>query len=75
MDIWLIGTGDSIQIRPASIHGMLWLQTHFEDAHWDSLASSQVRLPQLDAEALSQDAKNAGMSLGHLSALSVPGRF
>ena len=32
MDIWLIGTGDSIQIRPASIHGMLWLQTHFEDA-------------------------------------------
>ena len=75
MDIWLIGTGDSIQIRPASIHGMLWLQTHFEDAHWDALATSQVRLPQMDAEALSQDAKNAGKSLGHLSALSVPGRF
>ena len=75
MDIWLIGTGDSIQIRPASIHGMLWLQTHFEDTHWDALATSQARLPQLDAEALSQDAKNAGMSLEHLSALSVPGRF
>ena len=75
MDMLLIGTEEGMQVRPLSIHGMLWLQTHFEDAHWDALATSQVRLPQLDAEVLSQDAKNAGMSLGHLSALSVPGRF
>ena len=75
MDICLIGTGDNIQIRPASIHGMLWLQTHFEEAHWEAIANSMVKLPQTDAEVLSQDAKNAGLTLSHLSALSVPGRF
>ncbi len=75
MDICLIGTGDSIQIRPASIHGMLWLQTHFEDAHWEAIAKSLVKLPQSDSEDLSRDAKNAGLSIAHLSALSVPGRF
>jgi len=34
-----------------------------------------VKLPQTDAEVLSQDAKNAGLTLSHLSALSVTGRF
>ena len=75
MDMWLIGTDQGTQVRPISIHGMLWLQTHFEDSHWDALAASQVRLPIEDADALSKDAKEAGLILNHLSSLSIQAKF
>ncbi len=75
MDIWLIDTEEGTHLRPETILGMLWLQTHFEDIHWEAIASKQVRLPLEDAKALSNDAKEAGLSINRLPALSISGKF
>ena len=71
MDIWLIDTAEGTQLRPESVHGMLWLQTHFETAHWEAIASKQVLLPIEDAQALSDDANKAGLSINYLPSLSI----
>ncbi len=71
MDICLVSIDNAIQIRPSSIHGMLWLQTHFEDAHWSALASSQVQIPLEDAIEMSADIQAAGLSLNHIPALTI----
>jgi len=71
MDILLLGTNGGAQIRPVSIHGMLWLQTHFDDLHWKALSNNQVRLPLEDAKLLTQDAENAGLKLSQLSELTT----
>ena len=75
MDIWFINSNDRVHVRAASVHGMLWLQTHFEDEHWSSLAASEVRIPLEDAQELSKDAQQAGLMLNFFPALTVPGRF
>ena len=66
MDICLINTEEGTQLLPESVHGMLWLQTHFEDAHWEAIASKAVRLTYEDAKNLSNDAKEAGLRINHL---------
>ena len=71
MDIWLIDTGEGTLLRPESVHGMLWIQTHFECKHWDAIASKAVRLPIEDAKNLSEDAKEAGLSINHVPSLSI----
>ena len=75
MDIWLIETEAGTQIRAESIHGMLWLQTHFEDAHWEALASKQVVICANDAKVLSDDAKEAGLTLNYLPSISIAQKF
>ena len=75
MDICLIKTEKDAQIRPVSIHGMLWLQTHFEATHWESLASSLVKLSLENAIELSKDAKKAGLELSCMLAHSVTGNY
>ncbi len=75
MDILLTNSSSGAQIRPLSVHGMLWLQTHFEDEYWTSLAASEVIIPLKDAQELSKDAQKAGLMLNFFPALSVPGRF
>ena len=75
MDILLTSSDEGALIRPISIHGMLWLQTHFENEHWAALASNQVKIPLEDAEELFKDAAEAGVMLNLLPALTVPGRF
>ena len=61
MDISLIETGKGTNIQPLSIHGMLWLQTHFENIHWESLAQKRVIIGSSEALDLSKDAKEAGI--------------
>ena len=61
MDIWFINSNDRIHVRAASVHGMLWLQTHFESHHWEAIASEQVTLDKSNAQMLVQDAKEAGL--------------
>jgi hypothetical protein len=75
MDIWLIKTSEGTQLRPESIHGMLWLQTHFEEAHWGSIAAKQVILPFEDAQSLSDDAREAGLSINYLPSLAITRKF
>ncbi len=71
MDILLMASDEAIGISPRSIHGMLWLQTHFENEEWEALADDLVKLPKQDADALYEDAKAAGLALNFLPALSI----
>ena len=61
MDIWFINSSERVNIRAASVHGMLWLQTHFESNHWEAIASEQVTLNKSNAALLAQDANEAGL--------------
>ncbi len=75
MDLWLVETAEGTQLCPKSVHGMLWLQTHFENEHWEAIANNQLKIPLEDAEELFEDASEAGVMLNLLPALSVPGKF
>ena len=75
MDIWLIDIPEGTQLRPESVHGMLWLQTHFEDTHWEAIASRKVILPTKDAKELSHDANKAGLKINYLPSLSITRKF
>ena len=75
MDIWLIGSEDGAKVQPVSIHGMLWLQTHFDNSHWSALASRQVRLSSEDIKELVIDAKQAGLIVNYLPSVSIAGKI
>jgi len=71
MDILLIKTGEGgSQIKPCSSHGMLWLQTHFEECHWESLSNNQVRIPNTTSSELTKDAEEAGLILNSVPVIS-----
>ena len=74
MDICLVETNSGTYLRPESIHGILWLQTHFEDSHWEAIVSNKVILPIEDAKNLTQDAKAAGLRLNYLPNFSFAGQ-
>ena len=63
MDIWFINCNDRVHVRAASIHGMLWLQTHFESSHWEAISSEQVILSKCNATMLANDAREDGLIL------------
>ena len=70
MDIILSEKRNGAQIEPKSIHGMLWLQTHFESDHWESISNGLAIVPRNDAEILCEDAKNAGINVNFINSLS-----
>ena len=70
MDIRLSDKRNGTQIEPMSIHGILWLQTHFESNHWDSITNGLVIIPTNDAQILSQDAEIAGLNVNFINSLT-----
>ena len=70
MDISLSEKRNGTQIEPKSVHGILWLQTHFESDHWESLSNGLVVIPTKDVQMLSEDAKEAGINLSFINSLS-----
>ena len=70
MDISLSDKRNGTQIEPRSVHGILWLQTHFESNHWESLSNGLVVIPSKDAQMLEEDATNAGVNVNFISSLS-----
>ena len=70
MDICLSGKRNGTQIEPKSVHGILWLQTHFESNHWDSISNGLVIIPTRDAEMLDEDAQKAGLNVNFINSLS-----
>ena len=70
MDISLSDKRNGTQIEPKSVHGILWLQTHFESEHWESISNGLVIIPSMDAEMLSQDARKAGLNVNFINSLS-----
>ena len=70
MDISLTDTRNGTQIEPISIHGILWLQTHFESMYWESLLNGLVVIPTKDAKMLREDAAQAGIKVSFINSLS-----
>ena len=70
MDISLSDKRNGTQIEPKSVHGILWLQTHFESEHWESIINGLVIIPAKDAEMLAQDAQKAGLNVNFINSLT-----
>ena len=70
MDITLSDKRNGTQIEPKSIHGVLWLQTHFNSDHWESLINGLVVIPNYDAEMLGEDAQKACLNVNFINSLS-----
>ena len=70
MDISLSDKRNGTQIEPKSVHGILWLQTHFESDHWESLGNGVVIIPANDAQMLCKDAAEAGVNVSFINSLS-----
>ena len=70
MDISLSDKRNGTQIEPKSVHGILWLQTHFESDHWESIINGLVKIPTKDAEMLCEDAQKAGLNVNFINSLS-----
>ena len=70
MDISLSDKRNGTQIEPMSVHGILWLQTHFESDHWESLRNGLVIIPTTDAKMLGKDAKQAGINVSFINSLT-----
>tara|TARA_B100001115_G_scaffold2629_1_gene2027 strand:+ start:217 stop:462 length:246 start_codon:yes stop_codon:yes gene_type:complete len=58
-------------LRPLSIHGMLWLQTHFENDQWEALSDDKVIISEKDSELLIEDANLAGVKIESMSDVSI----
>ena len=52
-----------LRLSPSSVHGVLWLQTHFPEQHWDDLAAGEVAFSQDCIDELFADARQAGLSV------------
>ena len=70
MDISLFDKRNGTQIEPISVHGILWLQTHFESDHWESIMNGLVIIPTKDAKILFEDAQRAGININFINSLS-----
>ena len=70
MDIRLSDSRNGAQIQPTSVHGILWLQTHFQSEYWDSISNGLVIISTKDAENLGEDAIKAGLNLYCINSLS-----
>jgi hypothetical protein len=68
-DLSLTAKGDSYQLLPRSVMGMLWLQTHFETSTWDLICSGAVRLKPDSCDHLCSDAVDAGLNVARLSTI------
>jgi len=73
MDICLakVDNRSNQSLVPLSVHGMLWLQTHFEDSEWEALSTNKVIISEADSELLMKDAKSAGIHIESISEVSI----
>tara|TARA_B100000073_G_C23729049_1_gene570202 strand:+ start:717 stop:962 length:246 start_codon:yes stop_codon:yes gene_type:complete len=73
MDICLTNIDNQLNksLIPVTVHGMLWLQTHFENEHWEALSDSRILLSDLNSKLLIKDAKLAGIQIESISDLSI----
>ena len=71
MDICLLKTKEFTQIKIRSVHGMLWMQTHFEESHWEFIANDQITIPNIEMKELIIDAEEAGINLNYVSEIST----
>ena len=70
MDISLSDKRNGTQIEAKTVHGILWLQTHFESQHWELISNGLVIIPTKDAQMLGEDVMNAGLNVNFINSLS-----
>ena len=73
MDISLVNIDNNLNkiLKPASVIGMLWLQTHFENDQWDALSNDEVIISEENSKLLVKDAISAGLNIESLSGVSM----
>ena len=73
MDICLenIDNNSNKFLKPTSVIGMLWLQTHFEDNQWEALSNNQVIISKENSKLLVKDAISAGLKIKSFSGVSM----
>ena len=73
MDICLvdIDNNSNKSLKPTSVIGMLWLQTHFEDNQWEALSNNQVIISKENSKLLVNDAMSAGLDIKSFSGVSM----
>lgn len=72
MDLLLASSHGGFRLKPQSALGMVWLQTHFDDAVWSHLATGRVQVSSSSADRLCQDALSAGLRVNRIPNLSLP---
>ena len=70
MDISLSEKRNGTQIEAKTVHGILWLQTHFESKYWELISNGLVIIPTKDAQILGEDATKAGINVNFINSLS-----
>ena len=70
MDIFITSSRNGYKIVPHSVHGVLWLQTHFEDTEWDKILSGNAVIPDSSSDCLIEDASQAGLVIKFCSTIS-----
>lgn len=73
MDICLVNIDNNLNksLRPTSILGMLWLQTHFDDDQWEALSNNAVIISEENSKLLVKDATCAGLCIKSISGVSM----
>ena len=73
MDISLINIDNNLNksLKPKSIIGMLWLQTHFDNEQWEALSNDEVIISNENSKLLVQDATSAGLKIESFSDIST----
>ena len=73
MDICLVDIDNNLNksLRPASIIGMLWLQTHFDNDKWEALSNNEVIISKENSVLLVKDASSAGLNVESFSGVSM----
>ena len=73
MDICLenIDNKSNKSLKPISIIGMLWLQTHFDNEQWEALSNNQVIISKENSKLLVKDATSAGLKIESFSEVSM----
>ena len=73
MDICLVNIDNKLNksLTPTSVIGMLWLQTHFENDHWEALSNNEVIVSKENSKLLVKDATSAGLKIKSFPEVSM----
>ena len=77
MDICLVNIDSNLNksLKPTSVIGMLWLQTHFENDKWEALSNNEVIISDENSKLLIKDVTSAGLSIKSFSGVSMLDAF
>ena len=73
MDICLVNIDNNLNksLKPISVVGMLWLQTHFDNDQWEAISNNEVIISKENSKLLVKDATSAGLNIKSISEVSV----